>query len=153
MKYKSIPAKVRKALGEGNIRDANRMLRTLYSISGIVVKGQQLGRELGFPTANLKLNLDIPLFLANGVYAAQVRLDTIKHLGMVNIGIRPTLNQHELTVEVNIFDFDEDIYGREISIHFVERIRDEQKFNSLEELKKQIEKDKIRVPEILSAGM
>ena len=153
MRNIKIPVKVRKALAEGNIRQANAFLRDNYSLRGIVVKGQQLGRVLGYPTANLKLHQHSPLFLANGIYAVKVTLDKITYKGMANIGIRPTLDQHELTVEVNIFEFEGEIYGQELVLHFIDRIRDEKKFNSLNELKEQIARDKIQVTEILSTGM
>lgn len=153
MRNNKIPLKVRTALAEGNIRQANAFLRDIYSLRGIVVKGQQLGRVLGYPTANLKLNQQSPLFLANGIYAVKVTLDGMTYKGMANIGIRPTLDQHELTVEVNIFEFKREIYGQELVVHFIDRIRDEKKFNNLDELKEQIAKDKIQVVHILSTGM
>jgi len=153
MRNTKIPVAVRKALADGNIRKANAFLRDIYSLRGIVVQGQQLGRVLGFPTANLKLSQEYPLYLANGIYAVKVTLDTITYNGMANIGIRPTLDHHELTIEVNIFEFDRDIYGRELVVHFIDRIRDEKKFNTLEELKEQIAKDKILITGILFAGM
>jgi riboflavin kinase / FMN adenylyltransferase len=153
MKNKKFPVKVRRALGEGNIKEANRMLGSPFAICGLVVKGQQLGRVLGFPTANLKLNHGSPLFLANGVYAVKVSFEKNIYHGMANIGIRPTLEQHELTVEVNIFDFEGDLYSREILVHFIERVRDEKKFGSLDELKEQIARDKVTVTEILSTAV
>lgn len=151
MNRKQIPVSVRKALAEGNVRKAFAILKEPYYITGTVVKGQQLGRTLGFPTANIKLREEYPLFLANGVYAVIVEVSDEKYNGMANIGIRPTLEQHLLTVEVNIFDFSSDIYEKEISVRFIERIRDEQKFAGLNELKHQILKDKLRVSEILEA--
>jgi riboflavin kinase / FMN adenylyltransferase len=153
MNERKIPIHVRRALAEGNIKEANKMLRDVYSLRGIVVKGQQLGRVLGYPTANLKLHGQTPLFLANGVYAVKVSLDNALYGGMANIGIRPTMEQHELTVEVNIFDFDSNIYDQEILVHFIERIRDEQKFASLEELKQQLAKDKLTVTGLFASGM
>lgn len=150
MKKKQIPVGVRKALAEGNVRKALMILKQPYFITGTVVQGQQLGRILGFPTANIRLNDESPLFLANGVYAVVVELADKKYHGMANIGIRPTLDQHLLTIEVNIFDFSSDIYEKEISVGFIDRIRDEQKFPGLTELKNQIRLDKERVTEILS---
>ncbi|MCX6244537.1 MAG: hypothetical protein NTU98_07490 [Bacteroidetes bacterium] len=150
MKPKKIPSRVRTALAAGNIREANALLGNLYSIEGIVVLGRQVGRQIGFPTANLKLNDHFPLFLANGVYAVKVRHHKALYNGMANIGLRPTFEQHELTVEVNLFDFSEDIYGQELKVYFIEKIRDEKKFPGAEELKKQIALDKNRVMELLS---
>lgn len=152
MKKKRLPNNIRKALGEGKIRLANKLLKETYSIRGEVVKGQQLGRTLGFPTANLKLIEEYPVFLANGVYAVKVRVEDDDRLinGMANIGIRPTLDQHVLTIEVNLFDFDSSIYSKEIEVFFIERMRDEQKFPGLAELKAQISQDKITAQEILA---
>ncbi|MCX6250299.1 MAG: hypothetical protein NTX61_06060 [Bacteroidetes bacterium] len=153
MSNKKISSKVRKALAEGKIKEANGFLGNAYSLRGIVVKGQQLGRVLGYPTANLNLHEESRLFLANGVYAVNITIDGKEYGGMANIGIRPTLDQHELTVEVNIFSFDGDIYGKEILLHFIERIRDEKKFGNLEELKDQLSRDKEHITELLSSGV
>jgi riboflavin kinase / FMN adenylyltransferase len=153
MRNSNIPENVRHALAAGNVRLANTLLNDIYSLRGIVIKGRQLGRALGYPTANLQLRQNEPLLLAYGIYAVKVNLDESTWNGMANIGIRPTLDHHELTIEVNIFDFDRDIYGQEIVIHFIERTRDEKKFNSLEELKDQMAKDKTEISELLTTGM
>lgn len=150
MKSKKIPLKARKALAEGNIRQATSLLGDYFTLQGTVVKGRQLGRTLGFPTANLKLNEISPLFLANGVYAVRIKHNTSLYDGMVNIGIRPTFEQHELTIEVNLFDFSDDIYGHDLTLYFVDRVRDEMKFSDLEALKNQITLDKQRISELLS---
>jgi len=149
MKMKKIPLKARKALGEGNIREANAILGDYYSLQGTVIEGSKLGRTLGFPTANLKLKEISPLFLANGVYAVRIQHRTKLYNGMVNIGIRPTFEQHELTIEVNLFDFSDDLYGQDLILFFVDRIRDEMKFPNPEALKTQISLDKQRVQELL----
>jgi riboflavin kinase/FMN adenylyltransferase len=150
MKTKKIPLKVRKALAEGNIREANAILGDYYSLQGTVIEGSQLGRTLGFPTANLKLKEISPLFLANGVYAVRIQHHTGLYNGMVNIGIRPTFEQHELTIEVNLFDFSDDLYGQDLTLFFIDRIRDEMKFPNLEALKIQISLDKQRIQELLT---
>ncbi len=150
MKTKKIPLKARKALAEGNIREANVLLGDYYSLQGTVIEGRQMGRILGFPTANLKLNDLSPLFLANGVYAVKIKHHTRLYNGMVNIGIRPTFEQHELTIEVNLFDFSDDIYGHVLTLFFVDRIRDEMKFSNLKALKTQISLDKKRIQELLT---
>jgi riboflavin kinase/FMN adenylyltransferase len=150
MKTKKIPLKVRKALAEGNIREANAILGDYYSLQGTVIEGSQLGRTLGFPTANLKLKEISPLFLANGVYAVRIQHHKRLYNGMVNIGIRPTFEQHELTIEVNLFDFSDDLYGYDLTLFFVDRIRDEMKFPNLEALKTQISLDKQRIQELLT---
>jgi riboflavin kinase/FMN adenylyltransferase len=150
MKPKKIPLKARKALAEGNIREATAILGDYYSLRGKVIEGRQVGRILGFPTANLKLNELSPLFLANGVYAAKIQHHTALYNGMVNIGIRPTFEQHELTIEVNLFDFSDNLYGHDLTLFFVDRIRDEMKFPNLEALKHQISLDKNRIQELLT---
>ena len=150
MKAKKIPIKARKALAEGNIRQATSILGDYFTLQGTVVKGRQLGRTLGFPTANLKLNEISPLFLANGVYAVRIKHKSALYDGMVNIGIRPTFEQYELTIEVNLFDFSDDIYGHDLTLYFVDRVRDEMKFADLEALKNQISLDKQRISELLS---
>lgn len=103
--------------------------------------GQMIGRTLGFPTANLK-NISDKLLPHNGVYAVEVIIDGIRHKGMLNIGNRPTVDGVNHTVEVNIFDFDRDIYGKEIEVVFCRFVRDEVKFSSLEELKNQLDIDR-----------
>jgi len=152
MKTKKIPLKARKALAEGNIREANKLLGDYYSLKGTVIEGKRLGRTLGFPTANLKLNELSPLFLANGVYAVRIKYKTVIYNGMVNIGIRPTFEQHELTIEVNLFDFSDDLYGQDLTLFFIDRIRDEMKFPNIEALKHQISLDKTSIQELLTGG-
>jgi riboflavin kinase/FMN adenylyltransferase len=121
-----------------------------FVLTGAVVRGNQLGRTIGFPTANLIPGEDKVLSINNGVYAARVKIDDKMYDGMANIGIRPTLDQHTLTVEVHIFDFSEDLYDQTISIFFYDFIRPERKFSGLEELKSQLAKDKITILDILS---
>jgi riboflavin kinase/FMN adenylyltransferase len=150
MKVKNIPLQARKALTEGKIQEANAILGESYSLKGTVVKGRQLGRILGFPTANLKVNKIPLLIIPNGVYAVRVKYQTTMYNGMVNIGIRPTIEQNELTIEANLFDFSGDLYGHELTLFFIERIRDEMKFPDLEALKQQIILDKTRILELLT---
>jgi riboflavin kinase/FMN adenylyltransferase len=141
---------IRKNVFQGNVSEAALMLGYRYRVKGVVVKGQQNGRKLGFPTANIQpLNRD-KLIPEGGVYAVKVSLAERQFNGMLNIGTRPTLNNGEnKTIEVNIFDFEEDIYDYEIEVQFVERIRDEQKFNSLASLTTQLAADKAIVSHIL----
>jgi riboflavin kinase/FMN adenylyltransferase len=150
MKEKKIPLRARKALAEGNIQEANAILGDFYSLKGTVIKGRQLGRTLGFPTANLKVNKLQPLILPNGVYAVRIKHQRAMYNGMVNIGIRPTLEQHEFSIEVNLFAFSGDLYGQELTLFFIERIRDEMKFPDLDALKQQITIDKGRILELLT---
>ena len=136
--------KIRNALNEGNIEIADKYLGYSYPISGEVIRGNQLGKTLGFPTANIKYNNHYKLIPANGVYAVEVKYKNKRYKGMMNIGRRPTINDKDagLTLEVNIFDFNEDIYNKVITVLMRKRIRDEIKFENLDQLKAQIRKDK-----------
>jgi len=135
--------RIRNLLHDGNVKEANRMLGYEYAITGKVVRGQRIGHKIGYPTANLEIPNEYKLITANGVYACRVLLGDRMLKGMGNIGVRPTIDHGDLTIEVNIFDFDEDIYDEEITIQFVDRLRDEKKFEGLEALKAQLAKDKI----------
>jgi riboflavin kinase / FMN adenylyltransferase len=141
--------KIRKLLEAGEIREANKLLGYEYSITGKVVKGKSIGRDLGFPTANIEVEDEFKLIAAVGVYACRVQFMGRIYKGMSNIGYRPTVNKGDLTIEVNIFDFDQQLYGEEITIYFVDRMRDEKKFENLDALKKQLEKDKVHAIELL----
>jgi riboflavin kinase/FMN adenylyltransferase len=142
--------KIRNALTEGNVKLANRMLGYEYSLTGTVVEGNRIGRSMGFPTANIEIEDKYKLIAAGGVYACRVEYDGKIYNGMGNIGTRPTIGKHDFTTEVHIFDFDGDIYGYEISIYFVDRVRDERKFGGLDELKGQLEKDREVVRKLLN---
>lgn len=120
------------------------------SLTGIVVKGNQLGRKIGFPTANLIPGKNELLLLKKGVYAVRVKVKQTIFDGMANIGIRPTLDQHDLTIEAHLFDFSDDIYGETITIYFYDLIRVERKFSGLEELKAQLVNDERTIRNILS---
>lgn len=139
---------IRKALAVGDLDRAWLFLGYPYPLSGLVVEGEKIGRTIGFPTINLQPD-PFKLIPAKGVYAvlAEHRGKALK--GMCNIGFRPTVNGQNLTIEVNLFDFDEDIYQDEIRIAFMEKIRDEKKFSSLEELKAQLQKDKLAADKAL----
>ncbi|RLD86691.1 MAG: riboflavin biosynthesis protein RibF [Bacteroidetes bacterium] len=141
--------KIRKLLEEGNVHLANKLLGYEYSITGMVVHGNGIGRTIGYPTANIEVGNEYKLIAANGVYACRVDYNGVTYKGMANIGFRPTINQSTLTIEVNIFDFDKDIYNETITISFVDRLRSEVKFNSLTELKNQLTLDKEKAQEIL----
>ena len=135
--------KIRNALSEGNIDEANAMLGYPYQLYGVVISGNRLGHTIGFPTANMQLYEPLKLVLGNGVYL--VKVETLGHQwdGMCNIGVRPTLGSgNALTIETNIFDFDEDIYGLDIRLTFVKKIRNEVKFNDLALLTSQLDKDR-----------
>jgi riboflavin kinase / FMN adenylyltransferase len=137
--------KIRNALLKGDVKTASKYLSHDYKVSGIVVKGRQLGRELGFPTANISVLDRYKLIPGDGVYAVNVKVNKGNFKGMLNIGYRPTVGGlYKATMEVNIFEFNENIYGHFIGVEFVKRLRDEIKFDSVEELKIQLELDKIQ---------
>jgi len=127
------------------------MMSMLFSISGPVIRGKQLGRKLGYPTANIKPANESNYHPYTGVYAARIDIGPDHYFGMANIGFRPTLSESSFTIEVNIFDFSKDIYDRTITIHFLQRTRDELKFNSLDELVGQMEQDERETRTILSS--
>jgi riboflavin kinase/FMN adenylyltransferase len=138
--------RIRQALEAGDMRKANHFLGYSYLLKGHVVEGRRLGRELGFPTANIAPEDRHKMIPTDGVYAVYVVLDGKQYQGMLNVGTRPTVNSNvdHRSIEVNIFDFSGDIYAHEISVNFVERIRDEIKFESLAKLKDQLEIDKTK---------
>jgi riboflavin kinase/FMN adenylyltransferase len=140
--------KIRDAIKRGDMKEVSEFLEYNYSISGTVVHGNQIGRTLGFPTANIKPDHPDKLVPANGVYAVLVDWNGKLYKGMSNIGVRPTLNLHTLTIEVNIFDFDEMIYDQTITIFFLEHTRDEKKFRDLDLLRRRLIIDKLKVQKI-----
>lgn len=134
--------KIRQAILDGEISKANHFLGDPFQLSGTVVRGNALGRTIGYPTANIEVNSVMKLIPGNGVYAVTATVEGELHRGMMNIGVRPTVGGDlKRTVEVNIFDFDKDIYGKTITVCFLSKWRDEMKFGSLEELKAQLKKD------------
>lgn len=146
--------KIRELLNEGNVSMANKLLGHEYSITGVVVVGQSIGHNLGFPTANIEIADHYKLIAAVGVYACRVLVDGKLYKGMSNIGYRPTIEKKEnqsndITIEVNIFDFNKSIYGEFITIYFVERMRDEKKFANKEALSEQLGKDKLHAIQLL----
>jgi riboflavin kinase/FMN adenylyltransferase len=144
--------KIREAILAGNIEKANDYLGDTFDLTGTVVKGNQLGRTIGYPTANIVLNSDLKLIPGNGVYAVRVNVRGVWFGGMMNIGTRPTVvSNGGRTIEVNIFDFDETIYDETVTVQFLSKWRDEQKFNGLEELKNQLKLDEETIRTVLSA--
>lgn len=135
--------KVRNALLEGNVTLANEYLGYTYMLNGTVVKGNQLGRTIGFPTANIEISENYKLIPKNGVYAVSVVINQEVFQGMMNIGVKPTLGENQLSIEVNILNFSEDIYNQKIQVNILKRLRDEQKFASFDDLKNQLQNDKI----------
>jgi riboflavin kinase/FMN adenylyltransferase len=134
--------KIRTALEEGDIQLANEYLGYSYFLSGTVVKGKQLGRTIGFPTANISLEEDYKLVPQNGVYVVQAEIDGKTIYGMMNIGFNPTVQGKQKTIEAHFFDFETDIYNRKIQVAILQRIRSEKKFESIELLTKQLDEDR-----------
>ena len=134
--------KIRSALEAGDILLANEYLGYPYFLSGTVVKGKQLGRTIGFPTANIELEEDYKLVPQNGVYVIRTEIDGKTVFGMMNIGFNPTVQGKNRTIEAHFFDFDSDIYNRLIRVAIVQRIRSEKKFESIELLTNQLEEDR-----------
>lgn len=135
--------KIRNALEIGDVSRVNEFLGYKYPISGIVVAGDKIGRSMGFPTANIQLKDERKLLPASGVYTVKVLVEGQEYGGMLNIGVRPTVScSGMIRIEVHIFDFQQDIYGKEIRVTLVNRIRGERKFDSVTELAKQLQRDK-----------
>jgi len=135
---------IREALLKGKLDDANRWLGYFYSVSGTVVEGRKIGRNIGFPTANIKPDSQYKLIPCNGVYAVEAKIDDKVYPGILSIGSNPTVNTDASlrSIEVHILNFDRDIYGRKISVTFRKRLRDEKKFDNLQQLAEQMSKDK-----------
>ncbi len=133
--------KIRNALEEGDIVLANKYLGYEYFLTGTIIKGKQLGRTIGFPTANLKIEENYKLIPRNGVYIVSSIINNKTVFGMMNIGFNPTVNGENQTIEIHFFDFEADLYHQKITVSLLHRIRSEQKFDSVVLLKEQLEKD------------
>lgn len=133
--------KIRKALTEGNMALANEYLGYNYFLTGTILKGKQLGRTIGFPTANLKIEEDYKLIPRNGAYVVKSIFNEKTVFGMMNIGYNPTLGEGNLSIEIHYFDFDADLYDQKIAVSLLEYLRPEKKFDSVSLLKEQLEKD------------
>lgn len=143
--------KIRRALETGDVKTANEYLGRPYTVSGMVVHGKKLGRTIGFPTANIHIKENYKSIPADGIYAVKVCNKYKKRDGMLNIGNRPTVGGDDKTIEVHIFDFCDDIYDSEISVEFIDIIRKEEKFDSVDQLKAQLQQDEIAVKTKLGA--
>lgn len=142
--------KIRNALLDGDIDTANTFLGYNFSLTGIVTQGKKIGNTIGFPTANILIEDEDKIIPKEGAYAVFVYYNNIKHQGMLNIGTNPTISdKNNSSIEVNIFDFDEDIYNKKITVEFVDKLRDGIKFGSIELLKTQLNKDKIYALSVL----
>ena len=136
--------RIRKAIEEGDIDVANEFLGYSFFVTGTVVKGKQLGRTIGYPTANIQVQDEDKLIPKIGVYAVNVEHNNKRYKGMLNVGVNPTTDtDNKIKIEVNIFDFDKEIYGDSIKVEVVKRIRNEEKFANLDELKQALANDKI----------
>ena len=135
-------SRIRKSLITGHIGEANELLGRYYTLSGTVVKGKQLGRTIGFPTANLFLHESYKLVPMNGVYVIYATYQGIRYKGMLNIGVRPTVDGTLRTIEAHLFDFDHEIYGEDLRLELLHYLRPEQKFDNLDMLVRQINIDK-----------
>ena len=150
--YAVSSTKIRERLEEGDVKGAAEMLGYEYGLHGVVVSGNRIGRTIGFPTANMQLYEPLKLVPGNGVYFVRVRTLERDFYGMCNIGFRPTVGAgNGRTIETNIFGFDEDIYGLDMELKFIAKIRDEVKFESLDALRAQLEHDRDACLDVLSS--
>ena len=136
--------RIRKALSSGNLESANELLGQPYTLTGTVVQGKQLGRQLGFPTANIQIDESNKLIPPNGVYIGYTLIEEARFKIMLNIGVRPTVDGTTQTIEAHILDFNKDIYNQKITLFLVQFLREEQRFNGLDALKIQLQKDEAK---------
>ena len=143
-------SRIRLALEEGDLETATHFLGRPYSMNGRVVKGDKLGRVLGYPTANIDIDSNDKLVPAHGIYAVTVEHESERLMGMLYIGNRPTVDGSKMAIEVNIFNFDRAIYGENLKVNLIATIRKDAKFDDLETLKKQMEADKVAAIRVLA---
>ena len=134
--------KIRNALNNGNVSLANTYLGYNYFLTGKVVSGQSIGRTIDFPTANIYIEEDYKLIPKDGVYVVKSEIDNIQYYGMMNIGSNPTIKNKPRSIEIHFFDFENDIYGKQIAIELLTRLRDEHKFETIEALQEQLKNDR-----------
>lgn len=142
-------SKIRTALESGDLLTATSYLGRPYSLTGEVVEGQQIGRSIGFPTANIQVKDDYKLLPKNGVYAVNVQVENRQYKGMLNLGNRPTVAGEQKTIEVHLFDFSEDLYHKEVTVAFIHFLREEKKFADLAALKAQLILDQEKATQVL----
>lgn len=143
--------KIRQALLSGDVKTAARYLSYPYQMKGKVIEGNKIGRTIGYPTANILIDNPLKLIPAIGIYAVRVEINGVLHDGMLSIGYRPTIEETaNINIEVHIFDFNKDLYGQTLIIHMIDRMRNEEKYDSIEELKGQLHLDKLHAMKILS---
>ena len=147
--FKISSSEIRGEILKGNLSKASMMLGYKYFIKGEVIKGDGIGKKLDFPTANIKIQNEDKILPSDGVYAGYAIISDKKFIGMINIGKRPTVEGKERRVEMNIFDYNDMLYGKEMKISFIKRIRNEQKFKNLDDLSDQLRKDKLETIKII----
>ena len=140
--------RVRRLVGEGRMDEAGGLLGHPYYLDGTVVEGRRKGREIGFPTANLQT--DNELVPPDGVYATTLTVDAIVHASLTNIGVRPTFGESARTIETHVLKFNGDLYGRQVRLGFVQRLRDERRFEDVDALRAQIEADQRRAERLFA---
>ena len=131
---------IRQLIEEGRMEECTKFMGRMYSIDGEIVMGNKLGRTLGFPTCNTVVD-ETMITPPNGVYVTTCSIEGVKYASVTNVGNKPTIGKYEKNIETHIFDFDEDVYGKQIRVDFIKHTRPERKFNGIEELKKQIQSD------------
>ena len=131
---------IRQLIEEGRMEEAAKFMGRMYSVSGEIIVGNKLGRTIGFPTCNILVD-DTMITPPNGVYITTCYIDGVLHPSVTNVGVKPTIGTYEKNIETHIFDFDEDVYGKQIRVNFIHHTRGEKKFNGIDDLKKQIESD------------
>jgi riboflavin kinase/FMN adenylyltransferase len=142
---------VKRYLQAGNVQQVTKLLGHYYSLTGMVIKGDQLGQTIGFPTANMKVIDENKLIPSNGVYFTKSQVGNIEYYGMTNIGVRPTVsNTLEQRIETHLFNFDQDIYGKMMVTEFIHRLRDEKKFDSFPALVEQLHQDQQNAKKLLT---
>lgn len=147
--FKISSSEIRNEILKGNMSKVSTMLGYKYFIKGEVIKGDGIGKKLDFPTANIKIHKEDKILPSDGVYAGYAIISDKKFIGMINIGKRPTVEGKERRVEMNIFDYNDMLYGKEMKISFIKRIRNEQKFKNLDDLSNQLKKDKLETIKII----
>ena len=131
---------IRQLIKEGRMEECTKFMGRMYSVSGEIIVGNKLGRTIGFPTCNILVD-DTMITPPNGVYITTCYIDGVLHPSVTNVGVKPTIGTYEKNIETHIFDFDEDVYGKQIRVNFIRHTRGEKKFNGIDDLKKQIESD------------
>ncbi len=142
--------KIRKKIHENKFKEVRKLLGRYFSFSGKIIEGKKMGKKIGYPTANIIVENVNKLMPNDGVYAVYIKVNSKDYMGMMNIGYNPTFNSSKKSVEVHILDFNEDIYGIDVKVSIVEKIRKEKKFLSVEDLKKNLDIDKKKVRQLLS---